>query len=238
MVATRPEFDPPPAASSPGPPASIPPLYCIVDHDLAGRAGWRSVDLAQAFLDGGALQLQVRAKHLGAGDLLKLCEEVVGLARGGRARVIVNDRVDVALLSHADGVHVGQQDVPVAHARTMLGPERVVGLSTHSEAQVMAALGSAISYLAVGPIYRTGTKETGYDEVGLELVRFATRAARAAADRAGRSPIPVIAIGGITLDRAQDVLAAGASSVAVISDLLALGDPAGRVRAYMARLAR
>ncbi len=159
------------------------------------------------------------------------------LSRGHGAAVIVNDRADVALLAGAEGVHVGQTDVPVPGVRAVLGPGRSVGLSTHSEAQIRAALDQDISYLAVGPVYRTGTKATGYDQVGLDLVRFAARSAREAAEAAGRVRVPVVAIGGITLDRAPDVLAAGASSVAVISDLLSTGDPATRVRLYLSQLA-
>jgi thiamine-phosphate pyrophosphorylase len=214
---------------------SFPPLYCIVDDEVARRAGWRSADLARAYLDGGARLLQIRAKQLGGGALLSLCEEVVELAHGRGASVIVNDRADVARLSLADGVHVGQQDVPVPGVRAVVGRDVFVGLSTHDEAQVTEALGYPISYVAVGPVYRTGTKTTGYDQVGLDLVRFAAAAARKVAETSGGPPV---AIGGITLDLAADVLSAGASTVAVISDLLSTGDPSGRVRAFLSCLAR
>ncbi len=131
--------------------------------------------------------------------------------------------MDLAKLSGAAGVHVGQDDLPPAEARALLGPDAVIGYSTHSVAQIAAALQQPISYVAVGPVFGTRTKDTGYEAVGLDLVR----AARAAA-----GATPVVAIGGITLDRAQDVLDAGATSVAVISDLLAGGDPAARVASY------
>jgi thiamine-phosphate pyrophosphorylase len=204
-------------------------LQAIVDVDAAGRAGWAPRDLARAFLDGGARVLQVRAKQMPSGRLLELCDEVVTLASAHDAIVIVNDRVDVARLSGAQGVHVGQDDVPPSAARAQLGPEAIVGYSTHTLAQVEGALPLPVSYIAVGPIFGTTTKETGYDAVGVELV------AGAVARASGR---PIVAIGGITLDTAPAVIAAGASCVAVISDLLAGGDPVTRVRRYIDVLAQ
>ena len=142
------------------------------------------------------------------------------------ASVIVNDRADVARMAGAAGVHVGQEDITARDARRIVGPEAVVGLSTHTLQQVEAGASEPVSYMAVGPVFGTSTKDTGYTAVGLELVA-------AAAARAGA--VPIVAIGGIDLERAPAVLAAGAASVAVISDLLTQ-DPIGRVRAYMERL--
>lgn len=181
------------------------------------------------YLQGGAAFIQIRAKALPSRALLDLCDAAVALARPFGASIVVNDRVDVARLSGAAGVHVGQDDVPPAEARRLLGPGALVGLSTHSLEQIDAALTEPVSYIAVGPVFGTRTKETGYDAVGLTLVR-------AAAQRAGA--VPVVAIGGITLDTAADVLAAGATSVAIIGDLLATGDPLGRVEAYLQAIAR
>jgi thiamine-phosphate pyrophosphorylase len=139
------------------------------------------------------------------------------------ASVIVNDRVDLAKMSRAAGVHVGQDDLAPAAARELLGADAIVGYSTHTTAQIEAALTQPISYVAVGPVFGTATKDTGYRAVGLELVRSAAALARG---------LPVVAIGGITLETAPAVLDAGASCVAVIGDLLAGGDPRGRVAAY------
>lgn len=122
----------------------------------------------------------------------------------------------------AVGVHVGQDDLPVDEARRLLGPDAIVGVSTHDREQVDRALAGAASYVAVGPVYGTATKDTGYTARGLDLVRYA----------AGRGK-PIVAIGGITLARAPAVLAAGASSLAVITDLLS-GDPEARARAFLA----
>lgn len=193
-------------------------LQAILDVDTAMRSGWAPLDLGRAFLDGGARFIQIRAKHLPAAPFLELCERMVDAARACGAAVIVNDRVDLALMSGAAGAHVGQDDLPPAAARAQLGAEAIVGYSTHDIAQVEAAAREPVSYVAVGPVFGTRTKDTGYDAVGLALV--------SAASRCGR---PVVAIGGITLETAASVIDAGAACVAVISDLLAGGDPAARI---------
>ena len=204
----------------------LPPLQAIVDVDVALRAGWQPVALAQAFLDGGARFLQIRAKRLGSGALLDLADAIVTRARAYDAAVIVNDRVDVARLSGAAGAHVGQDDLPPSAARAQLGSGAIVGYSTHSVEQVGAADREPVTYIAVGPIFGTRTKDTGYDAVGLELVA----AARRATER------PIVAIGGVTLENAASVVAAGASCVAVISDLLTGDAPADRARAFLRAL--
>ena len=165
----------------------------------------------------------MRAKHLSSAELLDHAERLVHAAGAYGANVIVNDRVDVALLAGAAGAHVGQEDLPPAAARRLLGPNSVIGYSTHTPAQIEATVHEPVTYIAIGPVFGTATKATGYDPVGLERV---TEAARIAAGR------PVVAIGGITLETAPHVIAAGASSVAVIGDLLAHGDPAARVAAF------
>jgi len=127
-------------------------------------------------------------------------------------------------MSGASGAHVGQDDLPPAAARRLLGPGRHVGYSTHTTAQVEAASFEPVTYIAVGPVFGTQTKATVYEPIGLELISEAVRVSRG---------LPVVAIGGITLETAPAVIEAGASSVAVISDLLAIGDPAARVRAFL-----
>jgi len=204
-------------------------LNPIVDVDVAARTGWPPLDLLRACLDGGATFIQIRAKGLESGELLDLCDAAVVLAEAYGGGIVVNDRVDVARLSGAAGVHVGQDDVPALQARGILGPSAIVGVSTHNLPQAEAALNGPITYVAVGPVFGTRTKDTGYDAVGLELVR-------AVAARAGA--VPVVAIGGITIDTAVSVLDAGASSVAIIGDLLATGDPAARVAGYLRLFAR
>ena len=131
-------------------------------------------------------------------------------------------------MSGAAGTHVGQDDVPPEAARRILGEGAIIGYSTHTTAQMEAAARAPISYLAIGPVYGTRTKATGYDAVGLDRVREAVRLA---------GGLPVVAIGGITLETAPDVIAAGASGVAVISDLLAGGRPRERIAAFLRALA-
>jgi thiamine-phosphate pyrophosphorylase len=199
-------------------------LHAILDVDVAAAAGWPLPDLALALLDGGAPIIQVRAKQLPSGQFLQLCDLVTNLAVPYGATVIVNDRADLARMAGAAGVHVGQEDLAPTAARALVGQDAIVGCSTHTVQQIDAAAREPVDYIAIGPIFGTRTKATGYDAVGLELVTAAARGAQ------GR---PVVAIGGITLETAPAVIAAGAAAVAVISDLLVGGDPSARVAAYL-----
>ena len=170
----------------------------------------------------------MRAKQLSSGALLELCEELVGVGASFGGGIVVNDRADVAKMSAAAGVHVGQDDITPRAARSIVGPDAIVGCSTHTIEQMTAAVSEPVDYIAVGPVFGTRTKETGYDAVGLELVLAAARVARG---------MPIVGIGGITLDNARSVLEAGASAVAVISDLLTTGDPRARTAAFVRALA-
>ena len=201
-----------------------PRLYAIVDAGVAARAGWTPPDLARACLDGGARLLQLRASGVDPATQLGWCREIVRLAAPLGARVIVNDRCDLALMAGADGVHLGQRDLSIEAARRLLGSTALIGISTHDAQQVDAAVRQQVSYLAIGPVYDSRTKDTGHAAVGLETVRRTRRVVRTR---------PVVAIGGITLATAPDVIAAGAASVALIADLLVGGDPARRVREYV-----
>lgn len=186
-------------------------------------------------LAGGARLIQLRDKDASARELLDAARKCLTLTRAAGAKLIINDRVDVALTAEADGVHLGQDDLTVEEAREILGEEKIIGVSTHSLDQFHAALESSANYIAVGPVFPTKTKENSDPVVGLELVREAKKLA----DR------PIVAIGGITVERAAEVLAAGADSVAVISalypfteirDFLTKPDITGRVRAFLAAL--
>jgi thiamine-phosphate pyrophosphorylase len=198
-------------------------LNAILDVDVAARAGWAPEDLSRAFLDGGVRLLQIRAKRLDSAPFLAMCDRVVRAARDYGAEIIVNDRADLARLSGAAGVHVGQEDLPPRAARAFLGPSAIVGFSTHTVEQLEAAIGEPVTYIAVGPVFGTTTKDTGYSAVGLDLVRTARRLVPA--------QVPIVAIGGITLATAASVIEAGASTVAVIGDLLA-GNPQDRAALY------
>ena len=221
----------PPITPIPNPQPPIPVLNAVVDVEAAERAGWTAIDLATAFLDGGARFLQLRAKTMAGGALLETASALRELTRSCGATLIVNDRADIARLADADGVHVGQDDLAPSGVRALLGPGAIVGLSTHTVEQIARAVTEPVTYVAVGPVFGTTTKNTGYDRIGLEMVRAA--AARAAARR-----LPLVAIGGITVETARSVIDAGAASVAVIGDLLAGGDPERRTRQFLEALAR
>lgn len=206
---------------------TLPRFYPIIDSDLCDLRGFDPLRLADACAAGGATLVQVRQKASGSGAFFLLIREVVARLASVGGAVVVNDRADLAAMAHAAGVHVGQQDLEPRAVRTIVGPDLIIGLSTHTTAQVDEATAQEVDYIAVGPVFRTNTKDTGYAPRGLELVDYAARMGR-----------PVVAIGGITLENAPDVIRAGASSVAVISDLFADADPATRVRRYVEALAR
>src|SRR5262245_47781230 len=147
----------------------LPPVYPLVDVDLCRARGLEPLAVLAALLDGGATLIQLRDKSPSGGVQLALADAAVALMRAAGARLIVNDRPDIARLSGADGVHVGQEDLPVEAARAIVGAAALVGVSTHDEAQIAAAARTSASYVAVGPVYGTITKETGYTARGLDL---------------------------------------------------------------------
>ena len=176
------------------------------------------MDLARVWLDAGVRLFQLRAKTMAGGELLELAGALAADARSAGATFIVNDRADIARLARAAGVHLGQDDLTPAEARDVVGPGAIVGVSTHNETQVRTALDAPVDYLAIGPVFDTGSKDRPDPVVGLDGVRSAAMLTAA-------REWPLVAIGGITVERAAAVLEAGATSLAVISDLLA-GDPA------------
>lgn len=203
----------------------LPKLYAIVDAEVCARKGRAPIDVARAFLSAGVRLIQLRCKSWGSAAFLDLANLVMEDANRADAAVIVNDRADVAALSHAHGLHVGQEDLAPADARRVIGADPLLGLSTHTRDQWEAAVNEPVCYIAIGPVFGTGTKDTGYRAVGLAAVSHA-------ADTARREGLPTVAIGGITLGNALSVIDAGAASVAIISDLLQ-GDPEARCRALL-----
>lgn len=185
---------------------SLPKLYAITDCQLSNCT---NEEIVKSLLDGGARFIQLRDKDITARELLDQARACLKLTREAGATLIINDRVDVALTSGADGVHLGQEDMTVEDARELLGDEKIIGVSTHTIDQFRAALKTSANYIAIGPVYRTKTKENPDPVVGLELLREVRRLT----DR------PMVAIGGITPARAPEVIDAGADSVAAISAL-------------------
>ena len=162
---------------------------------------------------------------MGSAAFLDLANTFIEDANRAGGAVIINDRADVAALSHAHGLHVGQDDLSPQDARQVIGDEPLLGLSTHTRDQWESAVTEPVCYIAIGPVFPTGTKATGYGAVGLETVRRAS-------DAAAQAGVPAVAIGGITRHNAVSVIEAGAASVAVISDLLE-GDPEASCRALL-----
>jgi len=186
----------------------LPKIYPITDTRITKLTHARQV---QELIEGGATIIQLRDKHASPKDFYESAEEALKIARKQKVKIIINDRVDIALALQADGVHLGQDDLPPEHARKILGDEAIIGFSTHSLEQAARAVELPISYLAVGPVFTTRTKENPDETVGIEVVK---RVREAIGD------FPLVAIGGITSENFQKVLEAGASSVAIISDLL------------------
>ena len=200
---------------------SIPKLYPITDARLSGLSHAEQV---ARLIEGGATLIQLREKHISPREFYREAEAALRVARAAGVRVLVNDRADIALAVVADGVHLGQDDMPPAAARSLLGPEAVIGFSTHNLEQAReAALRGAADYIAIGPVFKTSTKANPDPVVGLDGVR---RVRELVGD------FPLVAIGGISLETARAVLEAGADSVAVIGALVsgAGGDPSALAR--------
>jgi thiamine-phosphate pyrophosphorylase len=195
----------------------LPRLYAIADASFGDP-----VRLARSLILGGAQLIQLRTKSAGARELLGHVEGVLELAPPD-VRIIVNDRVDIARITSAAGVHLGQTDLAPAAARTVLGAERIVGFSTHNLSQALEADKLPIDYISVGPVFPTFTKQNPDPVVGLEGLATIAEAVHK----------PVVAIGGIKLKNAAEVLEAGAHSIAVIRDLLDCADVQRRTREWM-----
>jgi thiamine-phosphate pyrophosphorylase len=197
-------------------------LYAIVD----GSAARPPLELCAAFLEGGASVVQLRLKNADAGDLFRIATEAVRLCRARGALLIVNDRVDVAVASGADGVHLGQDDLPLAAARR-IAPGLIVGISSHSDAEIDAA--AAADYVGFGPVFATASKPGAPlpPPHGIAGLRRAVHRAR----------LPVVAIGGITAANARDVAGAGAACAAAIGELCHAADPVAAARAMSAAFA-
>jgi thiamine-phosphate pyrophosphorylase len=200
-------------------------LCAITDATLI--PGRDHVAIAEAALAGGVDMIQLRDKTGSVRDLLPQARAIQRLCRSRGALFIVNDRVDLALAADADGAHVGQEDLPAEDARRLLGPRRVLGVSTHNLAQADAARAAGADYIGFGPMFATGTKETGYAPRGLEALREVRRAVS----------FPILAIGGINLENVASVIHAGATAPAVISAVAAAPDIAAAAAAFRQRVA-
>jgi thiamine-phosphate pyrophosphorylase len=202
-------------------------FYAILDSAYVDDAEWEYK--AESLLAGGACLLQVRAKGHPVERVAELVERALPAARKFDVPLIVNDHLEVALEIPGTGLHLGQDDGDIRKARKLLGPDRILGLSTHSIDQARLAISAAdiLSYFAVGPVFATGTKPD-YTPVGLELVRKVARE---------QPPLPFFCIGGINRSNLEQVLEAGAKGVVAVSDPLLDENTEAATRVYADRLA-
>ena len=182
-------------------------LYPLTDRQLSGLSHAEQVLQLSA---GGATLVQLREKVLSPLEFYGEAEAALRVARELGVKIIINDRVDIALALQADGVHLGQDDLRPEVARRLLGAAAIIGYSTHSLKQAQLAAQMPIDYIAIGPIFATSTKQASDPTVGLEGLRLARQAV---------GSIPLVAIGGITRDTSQDVISAGADAIALIRDI-------------------
>jgi len=208
----------------------LPRVYPILDAESLVARGFALETAAAALLDGGAGILQIRQKGHWTREFYEASKEVARLCREAGADLFVNDRADFAMLLGA-GLHVGQDDLPPRDARRLIGPDAALGYSSHNAAQLCAAGGEPVDYVALGPIFTTGSKRNPDPLIGLEEVRRCR----------GLIEKPLVAIGGVTLENALEVWRAGADSAAVIGGLFPAGSGVGPLRNRMEewnRLAR
>jgi thiamine-phosphate pyrophosphorylase len=201
-------------------PLSLPKLYPITDARMTGLSHAEQVERLAA---GGATFIQLREKIAPPREFYLSAVEAVKVARRLGVQIIINDRVDIAIAADADGAHLGQYDLPPERARALLGESRIIGYSTHNLKQALEADSAPVDYVAIGPVFQTSSKEKPDPIVGLASLGEIRR----------RVSKPLVAIGGITLDRAREVVDAGADSLAIISDLYRTGDIAGRTREFL-----
>lgn len=201
------------------------PLYVILDRSVA--RGRTLPELLDAVLAGGCRMVQLREKSMPPAELYPLAQALRRRCKEAGALFIVNDRADLALALEADGLHVGQDDLPAAAARRLLRPGMILGVSTHDSDQARRALAEGADYIAVGSMFATGTKP-GFQLVGPELITQIR----------SEIPVPLVGIGGITPENVEAVIAAGADGVAVISAVCAAPDPESSTRDFLERIAR
>ena len=193
------------------------PLYVILDP--AQAKGRPLIPLLSGLLKGGAAIIQLRAKEMTPNELFQFATEVRNHTQSSRCLLIVNDRVDIALASQADGVHLGQEDLPLRVARKLMG-DKIVGISTHDLTQAVEAERDGADYIGFGPIFGTATKNTGYSARGLAMLKEIRQAVS----------LPIVAIGGINENNVAQVWQAGADSAAIISDIMGARDIEKKVR--------
>ncbi len=187
----------------------LPKIYPITDPRLSGLSHAEQV---KELIAGGATLIQLRDKHAGPRDFYNHAADALRILRRHGVRLIINDRVDIAIALNADGVHLGQTDMPVTAARDLLGETAIIGISTHSLAQAQFATSLPVNYIAFGPIFGTATKENPDLTVGLRILKDVHSIV---------GSLPLVAIGGIDFENVRATLESGADCAAVISAIVA-----------------
>ncbi|MBG0789139.1 MAG: thiamine phosphate synthase [Desulfovibrionaceae bacterium] len=194
-------------------------IYCLTGEKFS--LGRSNVEVVGQMLDAGVRLIQYREKTKKAGAKLEECRAIREMTREAGAAFIVNDDIDIAILVGADGVHVGQEDLPIEEVRRLVGPDMAIGLSTHTREQALDAARRGADYLGVGPIFKTNTKEDVADPVGLDHLEYV----------AGNLDVPFVAIGGIKEHNIGEVVKRGARCVALITEIVGETDIKGKIAA-------
>lgn len=204
---------------------TLPKIYPITDVSVTNLSHLEQV---KEFIKGGATLIQLREKHASPREFYESAKEVTDYTRNSEIKIIINDRVDIALATRADGVHLGQDDLPPESARKILGENAIIGFSTHNIEQAIEAAKLLLDYIAIGPIYQTKSKENPDPIVGIEGLNTVRQAI---------GDFPLVAIGGINIESAQAVWQNGADSIALISSLLTPPDSISEnTRAFLNRV--
>ncbi|PIE79488.1 MAG: thiamine phosphate synthase [Chloroflexi bacterium] len=201
-------------------------IYAITAERFS--AGRSNIQVVEEMIKGGVSTIQYREKkeHKSAGAMLAECQQIRALTKKNKVTFIVNDHVDLAMLVDADGVHVGQEDLPVEAVRRLVGPEKIIGLSTHSSQQIEKAVTAGADYIGIGPIFSTGTKKSGDTPLGIE---FLTHVAQTC-------PLPFVPIGGIKRQHLRELVAHGAKTICLVTEIVSATNIAATVSKLRARL--
>lgn len=194
-------------------------IYAITAEKFSN--GKSNIDVVKEMIKGGVSTIQYREKdNKSIKEKYEECKEIRKLTKEAGVLFIVNDAIDIAMLVDADGIHVGQDDLPVAEVRKLIGDDKIIGLSTHSPEQAQAALKSNVDYIGVGPIYSTNTKVNVCDAVGLEYLEYVVKSIN----------IPFVAIGGIKLKNINEVVQRGAKTISLVTEIVEATDITARIK--------
>lgn len=199
-------------------------LYVITGEQFHTNRNY--LEVMEEAIVGGADIIQLREKNKTKNELLQMAKDLRELTAKYNVLFIVNDHVDIALAVDADGIHLGQDDLPLEEARKMMGPDKIIGISTHALEEALEAEKNGADYIGVGPIYETKSKVDVVDPVGLQYIR----------EVVAHTSIPFVAIGGIKLHNIDDVLAAGAKRICIISAIVGVEDVKGTAQSFSQKM--